>query len=119
MPGLHIKQNDTVVVISGNEGPHGGQPGKRGRVLRVLPDKEKVVVEGVRIRTKHIRRPKMARASAMQQEGRIQMPAPIHRSNVMLICPRCERPTRVRIRVTEERKRVRACRKCGQDIDEG
>jgi large subunit ribosomal protein L24 len=119
MPGLHIRTNDEVVVISGNDGPGGGQAGKRGRVLRVLPDKQKVVVEGVKIVTKHVRRPRTGRTPVGQQEGRIQMPAPIHRSKVMLVCPRCGRPTRVRMRLTESNTRVRACRKCGQDIDEG
>jgi large subunit ribosomal protein L24 len=117
MPGLHIKTNDQVVVISGNEGPHGGQPGKRGRVIRMLPDKEKVVVEGVRIVTKHRRRPRTGRTPAAQQQGRVEMPAPIHRSNVMLVCPRCDRPTRVRMRKTESGARLRVCRKCGQDVD--
>jgi len=104
--GLSIKKNDTVMVIAGNE------KGKRGRVLAVYPKKDRVLIEGINIVKKHMRPNRR-----YTQGGIIEREAPIHRSNVMLVCPKCDRPTRYGNRVLENGKKVRVCKKCGEVMD--
>ena len=104
-----IKKGDTVLVIAGKD------KGTQGAVLRVLPKKEGVVIERVNISKKHQRPVQAGRGQV--QPGIIEFEAPIHWSNVMLICPQCSEATRVGFRVTEDNMKVRVCRKCGQDID--
>ena len=103
--GLKIKRGDTVVVISGKE------KGKRGEVERVIPAKERVVVSGVNVRTRH------ARPSQQNQEGMYTFEAPIHISNVMLADPDSGEPTRVGYRFTDSGQKVRVSKKSGKDID--
>jgi large subunit ribosomal protein L24 len=104
-----IKKGDTVEVIAGKD------KGTRGQVLRVIPKQDRVVVERVNIAKKH-QRPVQAGQGQMQP-GIIEFEAPIHMSNVMLVCPQCEEATRIGFRVTGDAVKVRVCRKCGQDID--
>lgn len=104
-----IKKGDTVEVIAGKD------KGSRGEVLRVVPKAEGVVVERVNIAKKHQRPVQAGRGQV--QPGIIEFEAPIHLSNVMLVCPQCEAATRVGFRVNEDGSKVRVCRKCGQDID--
>jgi len=104
-----IKKGDTVEVIAGKD------KGSRGEVLRVLLKAEGVVVERVNIAKKHQRPVQAGRGQV--QPGIIEFEAPIHLSNVMLVCPQCEAATRVGFRVNEDGSKVRVCRKCGQDID--
>jgi large subunit ribosomal protein L24 len=108
MRGLRIRKGDTVQVIAGND------KGERGAVLRVHPTERRVVVEQVNIRKKH-QKPMQA-GRGQTQAGIIQFEAPIHLSNVMLVCPKCDQPTRVGVR-RDEGRRVRVCKKCGEDID--
>ncbi len=134
MPMLNIRKGDTVYVLSGKSrlprlsseelerlAPQeikqaaARHPGRRGRVLRVLPTTGKVVVEGVNLAIKHTRRVGSGRG-AQTQGGRIQQPLPLAVSKVMLVCPRCDRPTRPR-RALHEGKRVRLCRRCNEIID--
>jgi large subunit ribosomal protein L24 len=90
--------------------------GRRGRVLRVLAEKGRVVVEGVNMVTKHSRpRGRQTRAGQLQT-GRIEQPGAIPVANVMLVCPRCDHPTRVR-RGDLEGTPVRLCRRCGESVD--
>ncbi len=103
--GLRIKRGDTVVVISGKE------KGKRGEVERVIPAKERVVISGVNVRTRH------ARPSQQNQEGLYTFEAPIHVSNVMLIDPGSGEPTRVGYRFAESGEKVRVSKRSGKDID--
>ena len=103
--GLRIRRGDTVVVISGKE------KGKRGEVERVIPAKNRVVVGGVNIRTRH------ARPSQQNQEGLYTFEAPIHVSNVMLVDPDSGEPTRVGYRFDENGRKVRVAKKSGSDID--
>jgi large subunit ribosomal protein L24 len=103
-----IKKSDKVEVISGE------YRGVRSTVMRVLPEADRVVVRNVNIVTKH-QRPVRAGRSQMQA-GRIKFEAPIHASNVMLVCPECDAATRVGFRKEAGRK-VRVCRKCGGIID--
>jgi large subunit ribosomal protein L24 len=104
-----IKKGDTVAVIAGKD------KGTRGEVLRVMPKVNRVVVERVNIAKKHQRPVQAGRGQV--QPGRIEFEAPIHLSNVMLVCPQCEEATRVGFRMTEDGMKIRVCRKCGKDID--
>ncbi len=103
--GLKIKRGDTVVVISGKE------KGKRGEVERVIPAKERLVVSGVNVRTRH------ARPSQQNQEGMFTFEAPIHLSNVMLVDPDSGEPTRVGYRFTDSGAKIRVSKRSGKDID--
>jgi large subunit ribosomal protein L24 len=105
---MRIKRDDVVEVIAGND------KGVRGRVLRALPRERRVVIESVNIRKKHQRPMQAGRGQV--QAGIIQFEAPIDVSNVMLVCPQCEEPTRVGIR-REGGERIRVCKQCGEDID--
>jgi large subunit ribosomal protein L24 len=100
-----IKRGDVVVVISGKE------KGKRGEVERVIPAKERVVVGGVNVRTRH------ARPSQQNQEGLYTFAAPIHVSNVMLVDPDSGEPTKVGYRFTDLGEKIRVSKKSGKDID--
>ena len=102
---LKIRRGDTVVVISGKE------KGKRGEVERVEPKKERVVVTGVNVRTRH------ARPSQQNQEGMFTFEAPIHVSNVMIVDPDSGEPTRIGYRFTDSGEKVRVSKKSGKDID--
>jgi large subunit ribosomal protein L24 len=90
--------------------------GRRARVLRVLPDGKRLIVEGVNMAIKHAKPRGRASRAAQIQTGRIEQPSPIAIANVMLVCPRCDRPTRVR-RGEFEGKTVRICRRCGEPVD--
>jgi len=103
--GLKIKRGDTVVVISGKD------KGKRGEVERVIPKKNRVVVNGVNERTRH------ARPSQNNQQGLFTFDAPIDISNVMLVDPGSGEPTKVGYRFTDSGEKVRVARKTGRDID--
>jgi large subunit ribosomal protein L24 len=104
-----IKKGDTVEVIAGKD------KGVRGAVLRVIPKENRVVVERVNVVKKHQSPVRAGRGQV--QPGIIEFEAPIHLSNVMLVCTQCNERTRVGYRVTEDGMKVRVCRKCGADID--
>lgn len=103
---MHVKKDDTVLILSGND------RGKRGRVLKVFPAKNRIIVEGVRFIKRH------TRPSAKNQSGGIvEKEAPIHVSTVMVVCSKCGEPTRTKRRPIQEEKRAsytRACVKCGE-----
>jgi large subunit ribosomal protein L24 len=103
-----IRKGDTVEVIAGDD------RGVRNTVLRVMPAENKVVVSKVNIITKHQRPVRAGRGQT--QAGRIQYEAPVHISNVMLVCPKCGEATRVGFEVRDDRK-VRVCRACDEAID--
>ena len=104
---VHVRKGDTVFVLSGKD------KGKKGKVLGVFPDDQRVLVEGVNITTKH-KKPR----GRYQQGGLIHQESPIHCSNVMLVCSRCGKPTRVRGTVSEDGTKYRTCAKCSEIIDE-
>ncbi|MBM4433097.1 MAG: 50S ribosomal protein L24 [Chloroflexi bacterium] len=103
---MKIRKNDTVLVIAGKD------KGKKGKVRFAYPDKERVLVEGVNMIKRHTRALRQAR-----QAGIIEREAPIHVSDVMLLCAKCNHPTRVGFRLLEDGKRVRVCRACSEIID--
>ena len=111
---MHVKSNDQVMVISGKD------KGKKGKITAAFPKKNTVVVEGVNTVTKH----QKAR-NQMQPGGIIHKDMPIDASNVMLICPKCGKPTRVAHKVTTAandagkavRSMIRVCKKCSAEID--
>ncbi len=103
---MKIRRGDLVLVRAGKD------RGKRGRIKRVLPKKEQVIVEGVNLVKKH-RRPR----GQMDQGGIIELEAPLHVSRVMLICPRCKEPTRVGYELLPEGGKVRICKACRQAVD--
>ncbi len=105
-PKFHIKKNDLVMVIAGKE------KGKSGRVLRILPEKERVIVEKINFVKRHTRP-----HGRQRQGGILEKEAPLHLSNVMLLCEKCNKPVRIGYRIIEEGKKVRFCRKCGELFD--
>jgi large subunit ribosomal protein L24 len=107
---VDIKKGDTVEVLSGSD------RGKRGVVLRALPKEEKLVVEGVSLRKKHSRQTKQTGSGRAIKGGTVEFPAPIHISNVMLVCPKCDKLTRV-TRRSGENGRVRICKSCENPLD--
>jgi len=104
---MKIKKGDTVEVISGN------YKGIRGTVNTVFPREDRVVVAGVNLVKKHQRRTGDVRT----QFGIIEHEAPIHVSNVALVCPHCDRPSRVGYRVAEDGSKMRICRRCNEPVD--
>jgi large subunit ribosomal protein L24 len=103
---LKLKKGDLVVVLTGKD------RGKRGKITAAFPRSERVVVEGVNLVKRHQRSRR-----AGQKGQRVTIAAPIHVSNVQLICPSCRQPARVRIRRAGE-KRERICAKCGKAVAE-
>jgi len=103
---MKIRRNDTVVIIAGKD------KGKSGKVRRTFPKEDKVVVEGLNMIKRHSRARRAAR-----QAGIIELEAPIHLSNVMLLCDKCGRPTRVGLRFLADGKKTRICKACQEVID--
>ena len=105
MGKLHIKKNDTVVVLAGED------KGKTGKVLKVLVEKNRALVEGVNMVSKS------TKPSAQNPQGGIvKQEAPIHISNLSLVDPKSGKATRVSIKVTEDGKKVRIAKKSGEEI---
>jgi len=102
MPGLNIHRNDTVEVLAGADA------GKRGRVLRTFPDKDRVLVEHV-----HMIKKTVSSKSGQRTKGGIaEQEAPVHASNVGLVCSSCSKVTRAAYKIDGDSK-VRVCKKCG------
>ena len=102
-----IRKNDTVIIMSGRD------RGKRGRVLRVVPEKNRLLVEGVNIIKRHTR-PNPQRTS---KGGLVEREAALHASNVQLVCPECGKMTRIGHRTLNDGRKVRICRKCEGVVD--
>lgn len=109
---MTVKKGDTVVIISGRKQDEGGDLGKVGKILRVFPQKERVVVEGVNIRTKH------KKATAQGQKGSlVKSESPIHRSKVMLYDPSEKKGVRIRHQVQADGTKTRVSHKSGESLD--
>ena len=102
-----IRKNDNVVVTTGKD------RGKRGRVLRMTPDKNRLVVEGVNIIKRHTK----PNPQKNIKGGLVEREAPLHASNVQLVCPECGKPTRIGKKILEDGRKVRVCRKCEGVVD--
>lgn len=105
---FNVRRGDTVEVDAGKD------RGKRGKVLRVLGKKDRVLVEGVNFAKRHTRPSQKAR-----QGGIVEKEMPIHLSNARVVCPKCNEPTRVGHRSEGAESKVRVCRGCGEAIDAG
>ena len=103
---MRIKKNDRVRVISGKD------KGKEGKILRRIPARDLVVVEGVNMVSRHVKP-----SQKNPQSGIVKQEAPIYASKVMLVCPQCGKATRVGCSFLESGKKVRVCRKCSEVID--
>jgi large subunit ribosomal protein L24 len=122
MPRMKIKQGDLVQILAGKD------RGKQGRIIEARPREGRVLVENLNVMTRHTR-PRPLRDSnrmggtQMSPGGRIEKAAPVDVSNVMLVCPVCNTPTRVGMKEKEikggEKVRVRVCKRegCGQEVD--
>ncbi len=104
---IEIRKNDQVKVIAGKD------LNKTGRVLRVLRDKNRVIVEGISFLKRHTR----ANPGKSIKGGIVEREAPIHVSNVMIVCGACGKTTRVGHNVLADGKKVRICRSCGSSLD--
>ena len=98
---MKVVKNDTVLVITGN------YKGKKGKVLKVFPKSHRVIVEGVNFIKKHTRP-----TQKNQQGGILEKEAPIHVSNLLVVCPKCDTPSRLGRMVLEDGKKVRVCQSC-------
>jgi len=103
---MRLRKDDTVVIITGKD------RGKKGKIRRAFPNEDRVVVEGLNMIKRHSR----ARR-ATRQAGIVELEAPIHVSDVMLICNKCGNPTRVNFRLLDDGKKVRVCNSCREVID--
>ena len=104
MNTLHIKTGDNVQIMSGKD------KGKQGKVLEVSPKEKKVIVEGRNLVTKHVK-PKQAG----QLGGRVQAEGALYASKVQLVCPKCDKLTRVAHKI-EDGKKIRVCKHCGAEL---
>ncbi len=100
---LHVKTGDTVMVISGKD------KGKTGKVVQVSPKEGKVIVEKINIATKHMKPRQQGVAGSI-----VKVEAPMYASKVMLVCPKCEKTTRLAHAVSEDGKKMRRCVHCGE-----
>ena len=103
---LHVKTGDRVIITAGKD------KGKSGNVKKSIPSENQVIVEGVNMITKATK----ANPAYGIQGGLIKKEAPLDSSNVMIVCPSCEKPTRIK-HATVDGKKVRVCKKCGEQLD--
>jgi large subunit ribosomal protein L24 len=103
---LHIRKDDTVQVLTGKD------RGKNGKVIRILKEDQRALVQGVNFVKKHHRR-----KSQDQQGGILQQESPIHLSNLVLICPGCKKPSKTGIQILKDGSRTRFCKACRQVIE--
>jgi len=103
---MTIRKNDSVMVITGRE------RGKTGKVLKVIPDESRAVIERVNLVKRH------TRARGPQQPGGIvEKEASIHLSNLMAMCDKCNAPVRLGYKIMPDGKKVRVCRRCSETLD--
>lgn len=109
---LRLKKGDEVIVLAGKD------KGKRGKIIQTVPEEGKVIVDGVNIVTRH-QKPRSAsgRAVVKQQLGEMQIPLGMPAGKVMLVCPKCNKETRLARVEGSDGDKVRKCRKCGELID--
>jgi len=108
---IKIRKGDQVEVITGREDDRG----KRGEIIKMYPDEHRVIVQGINMRTKHQKQ--VQSQGKTIKPGKVRFEAPIDISNVMLVCPKCSKPTRVELSRAGD-KSQRTCKKCSALIDE-
>jgi large subunit ribosomal protein L24 len=108
MPKLHVKKNDQVYILSGKE------RGKIGKVLRVFRDMDRAIVEGLNFIQKHTR----ANPQRSVKGGILPKESPIHLSNLMVVCKRCNKRTRIAYATIQDGRKVRVCKNCDELLDE-
>lgn len=102
---VHVKTGDTVVVLSGKE------RGKKGKVVAVSPKEGKVIVEGVNMVSRHVKPRKMG-----QEGGIVKAEGAMYACKVQIVCPHCDKPSRILHKVNAEGKKERICKKCGKAL---
>ncbi len=102
---FHVKKGDTVSVIAGKD------KSKTGKVIRILPKKDAVLVEGLNMVKRHMR------ARGNEPGGIVEKENSLHISNVMLYCEKCKKPVRSKMNVLDDGNKVRVCVKCGDSFD--
>ena len=107
MKKLSIKKNDTVMVVAGKD------RGKSGKVLRLFPNKDTVIIERLNFAKRHLKA-----GGSHGKGGIVEKEAPLHISNIQLLCGKCNLPTRIGKKILEDGRKIRICRKCGEAIDE-
>lgn len=100
---LHVKKGDTVIVVSGKD------KGKKGEILTSIPSKNRVIVKGINMITKHVKP-----NAANRQGGMVRKEGAVHASNVMLYCTKCNNATRIMHKILEDGSKVRVCKKCNE-----
>ena len=106
--GIHVRRGDLVGVIAGKE------RGKRGKVLRVIRESDRVIVEHLNMIKRH-QRP----TQKLRQGGIIEREGPLAVSNVLVVCARCDRPVRTGVRELADGRKARVCKRCGESVDRG
>lgn len=106
---MHVKKDDMVQIISGAREK---DKGKKGKVLKVYPKTERIIVEGINVRKKH-----MKATNEMQQAGIIDQEGTIHASNVLLYCEKCKKGVRTGTKTLADGSKIRFCRKCGETFN--
>ncbi len=101
-----LKKGDTVIVLAGKD------KGKKGKILSIMHDDSRSIVERVNVVKKH-NKPNRK----LKQAGIIDIEAPINNSNLMVVCGKCSKPTRIGRKIQDDKTKVRVCKKCGADID--
>jgi len=102
----HVKKDDTVMVVAGKD------KGKTGKVMRIIADTDRVVVENLNMIKRHTRP-----SQSNQDGGIVEKEAPLAISNVLLVCASCNKPTRTGVRVLDDGAKVRFCKKCNENVD--
>lgn len=108
---MHVRRDDTVVLTKDITGNPATEKGKVAKILRVLPEGKRVIVEGVNYRWRHVRP-----SQTNPRGGRTKKELPIHISNVMLYCEHCNAGTRAAKKMLSDGQKVRVCRECGERI---
>jgi len=103
---VQVRKGDVVIVQSGKD------KGKKGKILKSLPDQNKVVVEGINKVKKH-QKP----SRAIPRGGILPIEAPITAANVMFLCTKCNKPTRLGVKILDNNEKVRVCKQCGEIVD--
>lgn len=100
---MKIRKNDQILIVSGKD------KGKKGKVLQVFPKTDKIVVEGLNLRKKHVRPRRQG------EKGQIvESASPLHASNVKVICAKCKKPSKIGYKIPDGGKKYRVCKLCGQ-----